>query len=255
VVAALDELPAEERFDVVLVTVKTSDLAAVLPGCAAHCVEGGAVLLGQNGVDVEAQAAARVPAAQLCGAVLLISASVAEPGVVVNAGMARIIVGAAAPAGDAASRHAAERLSAVGVQASHTPDLPAARWTKLVWNNAWNVLTCLTGLPVASAARLPSLRALARAAMIETVAVARAEGVPLGDHIVDMCLQQGDLIGETRTSMLQDRLAGRPLEAHALCGTIVERGRARGVATPVNDVLYPLLLGVSQAVAPGRAPG
>jgi 2-dehydropantoate 2-reductase len=254
VVASVDEVRGE-RFDVVLVTVKTADLAAVLPAAAAACAPDGAVITGQNGVDAETVAAPLVPAEKLLGAVLIIGASVPEPGVVRGNGMARVLVGAPVPAAEPAAKRAAAALAACGVPASHTPDLAVARWSKLVWNNAWNVLTCLTGLPVASAARLPEVRALAARAMAETAAVARASGVVLPDNIVDICLMQADAVGETKTSMLQDREAGRPLEVDALCGVVVQRGKALGVPTPVNDTLYPLLLGVHQAVAPGKPHG
>jgi 2-dehydropantoate 2-reductase len=254
VVASVDEL-GDESFDVVLVTVKTADLVAALPAAARLAGARGTVVTAQNGVEAEAIAAPYVPAAQLVGAVLLIGASVPEPGVVEMNGMARVIVGAPVNAAEPAARRVAEGLAASGLPASFTPDLESARWSKLVWNNAWNVLTCLTGLPVASAAHVPEVRALARRAMEETAAVARASGVSLPDEIVDICLMQAEAVGETKTSMLQDRLAGRPLEVDALCGVIVRKGKELGVPTPVNDVLLALVLGVSQAVAPGRKTG
>jgi 2-dehydropantoate 2-reductase len=249
---------AHERFDVVLVAVKSADLTAVLPAAAALAGTGpgaGIVVLAQNGVDAEGHARGIVPAEQLVGAVAIISAWVPTPGRVEYRGHVRLLVGAPAPAAQAAAERLAKALADVGVPASFSPDLASTRWTKLVWNNAWNVITTLTGLTVGHAARTPALRALAARAMAETAAVARASGVNLPAGIVELCLAQADAVGETSTSMLQDRLAGRPLEVEALCGTIVARGLALGIPTPVNDAFYPLLLGVHEAVAPGRKPG
>jgi 2-dehydropantoate 2-reductase len=242
-----------DRFDVVLVAVKSADLRSVLPAAADCCSPGGAVVIGQNGVDADSVAAQTVPAAQLVGAVLFISAWVSEPGIVQVNGKGQMILGAMSPQADPVARRLAAELAACGLPAAYTAQLASARWAKLVFNNAWNVLTCLTGLTVGAVARTPELRELAARAMTEVVGVARASGVELCDAMVDVCLRQGDEVGETRTSMLQDRLARRPLEVEALCGAIVKRGRRLGVATPVNDLLYALMLGVDQArVEPGH---
>jgi 2-dehydropantoate 2-reductase len=238
------------RFDVVLVAVKSADLPAVLPAAVAACSPDGSVVIGQNGVDADAVAAEMVPAARLVGAVLFISAWVSEPGFVQVNGRGQMVLGAISAEADPLARRLATELAACGVPALHTAELALARWAKLVFNNAWNVLTCLTGLTVGAVARSPALRDLAARAMAEVVNVARASGVGLCYAMVDACLRQGETVGETRTSMLQDRLAGRPLEVEALCGAIVKRGKELGVATPVNDLFYALLVGVDQARLP-----
>lgn len=237
-------------YDVVLVAVKSADLRAVLPAALEACCPEGAVVIGQNGVDADAVAAAMIPPAQLVGAVLFISAWVSEPGVVQVNGKGQMVLGAMSEEADPLARRLATQLDACGLPALHTAELALARWAKLVFNNAWNVLTCLTGLTVGAVARSAALRDLAARAMAEVVNVARASGVGLCYAMVDACLRQGETVGETRTSMLQDRLAGRPLEVEALCGAIVKRGKELGVATPVNEMFYALLMGVDQARLP-----
>lgn len=44
-----------------------------------------------------------------------------------------------------------------------------------------------------------------------------------------------------RTSMMVDITSGRPLELEALLGTVVRRGHAAGIATPVTSALYGIL--------------
>jgi 2-dehydropantoate 2-reductase len=41
--------------------------------------------------------------------------------------------------------------------------------------------------------------------------------------------------------MARDFVQGRPIEADALSGAIVAKGRALGVPTPINQALYALL--------------
>ena len=49
------------------------------------------------------------------------------------------------------------------------------------------------------------------------------------------------------TSMLYDRLAGRPLEHEYLTGAVVGAGARRGVPTPLNRTVLTLL----RAIVPG----
>lgn len=50
---------------------------------------------------------------------------------------------------------------------------------------------------------------------------------------------------EHGTSILTDHEAGQPLEWNARNGVIQRKGRARGVPTPISDVLVPLLAAAS----------
>jgi 2-dehydropantoate 2-reductase len=43
------------------------------------------------------------------------------------------------------------------------------------------------------------------------------------------------------TSMLYDRLAGRPLEYEQISGVVTRLGRRHGVPTPTNQAVYALL--------------
>jgi len=49
--------------------------------------------------------------------------------------------------------------------------------------------------------------------------------------------------------MLQDVEAGRPMEVESLLGQVQAFARETGVATPVIDVLVPLLRGLDRAVS------
>ena len=94
--------------------------------------------------------------------------------------------------------------------------------------------------------RRDDVAALARRYLAECLAVARAEGANLGDDVIDEIvglLAQGAR-GLT-TSMLTDREAHRPLEWDIRNGVISAQGGAHGLATPISDVLVPLLAAAS----------
>jgi 2-dehydropantoate 2-reductase len=107
-------------------------------------------------------------------------------------------------------------------------------WEKFVLASASLGVPALTRLPVGPVMACPETRALCRAVMAETVAVARAHGVPLPDDLVDRHLALlARLPPGARPSMLQDMLAGRRLEVAYLHGALVRLARERGLAAPV----------------------
>ncbi|MDT5014434.1 MAG: 2-dehydropantoate 2-reductase, partial [Mycobacterium sp.] len=80
----------------------------------------------------------------------------------------------------------------------------------------------------------------------ECLAVARADGAGLGDEVIDEIL---DLLSkgpeDITTSMLTDKQANRRLEWDIRNGVIARKAAAHGLATPISDVLVPLLAAAS----------
>jgi 2-dehydropantoate 2-reductase len=78
--------------------------------------------------------------------------------------------------------------------------------------------------------------------LAECLAVARAEGANLDDAVI------GEIIGlfvglpeDVTTSILTDREQRRPMEWDVRNGVITRRAAEHGLATPISDVLVPLL--------------
>ena len=77
------------------------------------------------------------------------------------------------------------------------------------------------------------------AAVAEVEAVARAEGVNVSATVTQKVREYMDsLPPETRSSMLIDLSQGKRIELEALQGTIIRRGQALGIATPIIAALY-----------------
>ncbi|MBS1564875.1 MAG: 2-dehydropantoate 2-reductase, partial [Bacteroidetes bacterium] len=51
---------------------------------------------------------------------------------------------------------------------------------------------------------------------------------------------------EGKTSMLQDIEAGRKSEVDLFAGTVIQLGQKYNVATPVNEMLYRLILALEE---------
>jgi 2-dehydropantoate 2-reductase len=116
-------------------------------------------------------------------------------------------------------------------------------WRKLLSNAVANPITALTGRRN-EVLREPATRDLVVGLAREVAAVGRSVGAALGDEDVDALVEHYDgMPAGLGTSMLYDRLAGRPLEHEYLTGAVVATGLRTGVATPLNTAVLALLRG------------
>ena len=80
------------------------------------------------------------------------------------------------------------------------------------------------------------------ACLREVEAAGRANGVNFPPDIHQTTLAYiEDNLADLQASMHTDVMAGRPLELETFTGAVVRAGRAGGVSTPVNDVIYAML--------------
>jgi 2-dehydropantoate 2-reductase len=143
-----------------------------------------------------------------------------------------------------AARTLAELLRGAGVTAELDPDFVNAAWHKLLVN-AVVCFMVFTGRR-AGIFRRHDVATLGRRYLAECLAVARADGANLSDGVIDEII--GMLSGapeDLTTSMLTDREANRPLEWDIRNGVILRKAAAHGLATPISDVLVPLLAAAS----------
>ncbi len=121
------------------------------------------------------------------------------------------------------------------------PDFHTAAWRKMLHNCVSNPLTALTGRGLEILAE-PHYRDWAQRILAEALPVAQADGARLADEEGARVLEMlGSYPPGTRTSMLQDRERGRPLEIEALNGMVVALGRRYGLPVAVNAELVALL--------------
>jgi 2-dehydropantoate 2-reductase len=139
------------------------------------------------------------------------------------------------------------------VEVTPTPDFLTASWRKLLGNVAANPLTALTMRRI-GVLREPDVNALAQGLLHEAVAVGRAAGARLKPEDVPSVLEwQRGLDAGAGTSMLYDRLAGRPLEHEYITGAIVRTANRHGVDAPLNRAILALLRALSGGLEP-RSP-
>lgn len=225
--------------DVVLLAVKDTQYAASAPWLARLCGPDTVVCALQNGVEQADRLRPYCPESAVVPAAIWIAAETQPEGWVRVLQAPRLVL----PDGLAATRLAAA-MDGSGLSIELDPDFLSAAWRKLLVN-------AVVGFMVLSGRRSGMFRrddvaAVARGYLAECLAVARAEGATLPDSVVD---EIADMLKQAptdmATSMLIDREAGRPLEWDIRNGVIQRKGAAHGIATPISDVLVPLLAAAS----------
>ncbi|MFF3322521.1 2-dehydropantoate 2-reductase [Streptomyces sp. NPDC002889] len=194
----------------------------------------------QNGVEHHERVAPLVGNARILPTVVAISAEPLRRGHIQLFNEPRIVVP------DNADGHAFENLCAgSGVAVDRTDDFLTASWAKLCLNVANGAVTALTQqrIPVF---RNPNIARLGRALVEEARLVGTAAGAHLPEDLADQVLARLQAMPpEAGSSMLWDRIAGRPLEHDARNGAVVRVGARFGIPAPYNETVTALLDAVS----------
>lgn len=234
-----DPSAVQHHYDLVFVAVKSTQVAEAAPWLAALCSEKTVVCVLQNGVEQRALFAPWLSARQILPSVVWFPAQREAGNVVWLRGSPRITVPDVPE-----SRLVLEALRGTRCEVDVTADFATVAWRKLM-QNALAGLMVLTGRRAGMFSRI-DITGLSLALLQECLAVARAEGATLGDEVPQEILAWFHRApADLSTSILTDREAGRPLEWDCRNGVIQRRGQAHGIATPIADLIVPLLAAAS----------
>ena len=228
-----------ESADVVLLTTKLGDLAAVsaaLPSCL-H--EGSLIIPLQNGIDAhDIVVNALPPEHHDCvgwGTVHIVS-YVEEPGVIYRKGtLARFFY--QAPVARASQADTIQR-------AWHNDDLPIRQhddvttmmWDKFIFLTAFSGVTTAEQKPIGAIRDDEALWQLFCSAMNETAAIAGAMGISSVASSPDEWQKRiAAFPPDYDSSMARDARLSRPLELAWLSERVVQLGLQHGIATPAHD--------------------
>jgi 2-dehydropantoate 2-reductase len=228
-----------EPVDVVLLAVKDTQNEQAGAWLARLCDERTVVCALQNGVEQVERVGRFCPQATVVPAAIWISAETAPEGWVRLRTKARLVL----PVSDAAET-LAELFRDADITVDLDKDFVSAAWHKLLVNAVVGLMV-LTGRR-SGMFRRDDVAALSRRYLAECLAVARADGADLGDEVIDEIVGMLSKAPEDMTtSMLTDREAHRPLEWDIRNGVISRKAVVHGLATPISNVLVPLLAAAS----------
>lgn len=232
--------------DLVLVAVKTYDNPTALPMLGPMLGDDTTVLTVQNGVDSAGEVAAVAGERRTLGGTTYIATALEAPGIIVQTGDHRRIVFGEAfgdlPRVTPRVTRIHEAFAAADIQSYPVGDGRVPIWEKFVFLAALAGFTGAARLPIGPVWGDPVTKAMFLAGCREIEAVARAEGVPVAADVVDRIVPYIDAIpGSMRSSLLIDLQQRKRIEVEALQGTVVRRGAALGVPTPILSTLYAVL--------------
>lgn len=232
--------------DLVILGVKTYHNATALPLLSALVGESTVVLSLQNGVDSTDEIAAIIGRDAVLGGSAYIATALTAPGRIDQTGVHRKVVFGEvfAVESELSARVARLRdaLVAADLEVEVAPDGRVPLWEKFIYLAPFAGFTGATRLPIGPVWGDPDIRERFLEAVGEVERLARSTGVAVANDTVERVIAYTDSLPEsTRSSLLIDLAQGKPIEVEALQGSVVRRGRAAGVDTPIMATLYSVL--------------
>jgi len=251
------ELPKQ---DLVITGVKGHQLADAAEGLAGLLKEGTRVVPVVNGIpwwyfhrdeesghperqlpelDPDGRLWRLVGPERAIGCVAYQGGEVMQPGMVRLYGDGRFFLGE--PSGELSQDlvSISDLFGRAGITIVPTQRIRDAIWTKLMGNAAYNPISALTRARMDRMMENGPLVEQIGKVMTETRAVGEALGAVFNGS-VDEQLNRSGGFGPVKTSMLQDFIAGKPLEIVPLTGMVVALGKLTGVPTPTCETVLAL---------------
>jgi len=240
---ATDEPASIGLVDFVLFCVKLWDVETAAAAIRPLVGPNTAIIPLQNGIDASGRLIPILGTDAVMGGVAMISATIAEPGVIRQTGtFMRLVCGEldGRPSQRGAAFHSL--CQRAGFDSVNSNTILTALWEKFVLLATNSSVVALTRLPFGKLRNDPEVVALFERGVAEVAAVGRARGINLPADIETRALELiRNAPSELLPSMAVDLLRGNRLELPWLGGKVVALGRELGVPTPTHDVMYAAL--------------
>jgi len=203
-----------------------------------------AVISIQNGMDPQEKLIRTVGREHVMGGTTYITgAKIMSPGVNTHTGsIARFVFGEFDGVLSLRGERFLGACKKAGIDVVFSTNIAKEMWAKFALLSGFSGVSSMLGKPAGPIMSDPDSRKLLKDAVAETVAVAKAKGIELGD---DYVAKHGDFYGsippDTKSSMLMDLENGRPLELNWLSGAVAQFGDEVGVPTPTHHAIYSAL--------------
>src|SRR4051794_7628301 len=241
---ATDDPASVGEVDVVLLAVKTPQIAEVLRTIGPMIGSNTAVIPLENGMEAPVQIANAVGREHAMAGLCAIVSFIVAPGHIRHAASDPFLMfGELDNVLSARALRIRDAMTAAGIDAQIPPDIHRSMWTKFLFIAPMSGFGAVTRVPVGAWRAVPEVRELARGAIEEIIAVANARGVQLSpDAVVETFARFDGLAPDATSSLQRDIMQGKPSELDAQLGAVVRMGKESGVATPVCEMLYAMLL-------------
>ena len=242
--------PAKERYDFLVICTKqlpdkydlaTAVAALVTPGLTS-------IVLIQNGLNIHLPFTSAYPTNVTMSAVSMIGSFINGENKIKHIGPDRLQIGPHYHPGVPDSVSLERTQTFINLYASGgakecilAPNMPKARYEKILWNGTYNTVCALMDMTVGELQRSGARETLLMPIMQEIVAVAKADGIEIGEEVVQHMAFRVPDTSAYRPSMLLDRDEGRPMEFEVILGDPIRRAKELGVEVPMMKTVYELL--------------
>ena len=250
--------------DVVILTLKAHQVAAIAAELPALMHAGTRIITMQNGipwwyfhklpgelgqryqgthvkaVDPDGIIAKYIDVDRVIGSVVYPACEVISPGVIKVIEGNRFSLGEIDGSNTPGIRAISEAFKGAGFKSPVSNDIRSEIWLKLWGNLSFNPISALTHATLEDICVFPATRELAANMMREAQAIGEKLGVQFKVSL-EKRINGAQAVGQHKTSMLQDVELGRPLELDALVGSVMELGRITETPTPNIDAVYALV--------------
>lgn len=244
-----------EPFDFIIVTTKVIPEA---PPSVAEIIGPAvtpshtAIVLSQNGLNIEKPLIAAFPSNPLISSISLISVAEKGHGRIVQEDKDIQRVGPFSSPGvgngvaEAATRRFMEIYNAKGVvRVDYEEDVQRTRWRKLVYNASFNTVAAALRMDTATMRMSDHIITdLVRPIMYEIMAAASAAGYDLPSDLPERTIRIDPTDFRIKPSMCQDIEKGRLMEIQTIAREPLDEGEKRGVSMPVLRSVYGILKGL-----------
>lgn len=252
-VKALSAEESSGRFDLIFVTLKSTQLAAAAKSIVSLLAPDGVMVMIQNGLpwwyfdgvesahqgarlsclDPDGVLQREMPLSQVLGAVIYRPVTQTAPGKIFLPKVMppKLQIGEVDNQLSQRLQSIADLVSRAGLPTEATQDIRRAKWQKLMMNLIWNPLCSITQSSPGYIVQSKLAADIVGLMMLEGSAVARSVGIDLKvDPLAELERVRHNLA--QTPSMLQDVRAGRPIEFDAIMNVVVEMAQLTGVAVP-----------------------
>ncbi len=217
-------------YDLVLFTCKAYDLDSAMDAIAPAMTGGCAVLPMLNGLAHLDRLDARFGAASVMGGTCQINVVLAADGTVRHMEpLNRILFGERDRSKSARAQAFADALAKTAVDWTWSDDILQDMWEKVAFLATLAATTCLFRGNVAEILAAPEGRAIVARCLEANLAIAAAEGHPVGERMLAWSRERLGTPGPQSASMLRDMEAGRPVEADHIVGHMLALARRHGI--------------------------
>lgn len=232
IAAVIDKLPTLIGSDTVMVTLQNGipwwyfqKLGGEFNGRGVETVDPGGVLL--NGINPDC----------LLGCIAYPAAVISEPGVIHHVEGIRFPVGELDGTVSERAQRVSDAFVSAGFKSPVLEDIRSEIWLKLWGNLTFNPISAMTHSTLEAICQYPLTRELAATMMTEAKNVAEKLGASFRVSL-ERRIEGAEKVGKHKTSMLQDVEAGKPLEIDGMLGVVIELAETTGVEIPTLKAIY-----------------